>query len=194
MTSDGHAKGSEFVVELPHIEPTDGPQGASAPAAFVSRRVLVIEDDRDSAESMKTVLELFGHRVDVAHSGPEGVRALATLPEVVVCDIGLPGMSGHAVCAALRARPEFAGTLFLALSGHAEEGAEADAQSFDLHLLKPVDPVRLSEVIAAAHASASPGRSAVRPEPACAAVPRGRRGALPSRAASRNGGRSPPRP
>ena len=118
--------------------------------------MLVIEDNRDSAESLKEYLELCGHAVTVAHSGPDGVReALATGPEVIICDIGLPGMSGHDVCKELRKVPNLSGTLFLALSGHAIDGS-APADGFDLYLLKPVDPARLVEVISAGRPTAAP--------------------------------------
>ncbi len=149
-TSGGPGKGSEFVVELPLIDlPAEGPvPPAQRAESAVKRRVLVIEDNQDSAESLKEYLELLGHAVTTAYTGAAGIaRAKAERPDVVVCDIGLPGMSGYAVCADLRALPALAGTLFVALSGHeADEGANHAA--FDLHLLKPIDPQRLAEVIA----------------------------------------------
>jgi CheY-like chemotaxis protein len=79
-----------------------------------------------------------------------GVRlATADPPDVVVCDIGLPGMSGHAVCAELKKLPALSHTTVVALSGHsADPGANGDAKGhFDLYLLKPVDPPRLAAVI-----------------------------------------------
>lgn len=89
----------------------------------------------------------------LAHSGPEGVRAaLTSAPEVIVCDIGLPGMSGHAVCEELRKHAHLQRTLFVAQTGHAADaGGEPGAGAFDLYLLKPVDPVELARVIAAGH-------------------------------------------
>ena len=147
--SGGAGKGSEFGLDLPLIEqPAAATPSSPDRPPVTSRRVLVIEDNRDSAESLKMYLELVGHEVTVAHTGTDGVRlALATGPEVVVCDIGLPGMSGHEVCAALKKVPGLSGTLFIALSGHAIDG-NPPADGFDLYLLKPADPARLAEVIA----------------------------------------------
>jgi signal transduction histidine kinase/CheY-like chemotaxis protein len=151
--SAGAGTGTEVTVELPLIDlaaDAGRPAGDGA-AAAPPRRVLVIEDNADSAESLKMYLELLGHGVTVAHSGADGIAAAkAEAPDVIVCDIGLPGMSGHAVCARLRPLPALAGTLFVALSGHAADGPEGKAKGdgFDLYLLKPVDPQRLAEVIA----------------------------------------------
>ena len=151
VASDGAGKGAEFVVELPLIDlPAGGAAPAPAAAPTVGRRVLVIEDNQDSAESLKEYLELLGHTVATAYTGTDGIaRATADAPDVVVCDIGLPGMNGFAVCAELRAVPALARTLFVALSGHAAEDVDGSANGvFDLHLLKPIDPQKLSEVIA----------------------------------------------
>ena len=148
-TSAGVSKGSEFVVELPLIDlPAETALPPATPAETVAkRRVLVIEDNQDSAESLKEYLELFGHTVATAYTGTDGIaRVTSEPPDVVVCDIGLPGMSGYAVCSELRALPALAGTLFVALSGHAAE--DGDTKGFDLHLLKPINPQRLAEVIA----------------------------------------------
>ena len=160
-SSDGPGKGTEVTVELPLIELAAGGTAAVpvAPAKRVSRRVLIIEDNVDSAESLQMLLELLGHEVTVAHSGADGIRAAeAAAPDVVVCDIGLPGMSGHAVCKRLRALPPLARTLFVALSGHAVDSPDGEAKgaAFDLYLLKPVDPKRLAEVIAGSSAGTVP--------------------------------------
>jgi CheY-like chemotaxis protein len=91
--------------------------------------------------------------VAVARTGPDGVSAARTFgPDVVLCDLGLPGMTGYEVCTALRADPGTAGAYVVALSGR---GTPADkeqcaAAGFDLHLLKPVEPAELGRVIAAA--------------------------------------------
>ena len=152
--SDGPGKGSEFVVELPLIE---RPAASSitapvAPSQAHSRRILVVEDNRDSAESLKMYLELLGHQVTVAHTGPAALQLGAVTPlDVVICDIGLPGMSGLSVAAELRKLPGLADAMFVAVSGHAADTlAQAGiATSFDLHMLKPVDPARLAAAIAA---------------------------------------------
>jgi CheY-like chemotaxis protein len=116
-----------------------------------SRRVLVIEDNPDSAESLKYYLELHGHSVTVALSGPDGVAAAeAKSPEVVICDVGLPGMDGYAVAAALRglASPP---ALIIAISGHgARKGPKGEPDElFDYYLLKPAEPSRVARLLAA---------------------------------------------
>lgn len=154
--SDGPGKGSEFGLELPLIEQPAAAAPPEAEVSAASRRVLVIEDNRDSAESLKEYLELCGHAVTLAPSGPDGIAAAhASVPEVVVCDIGLPGMSGHDVCKELRKAPKLSGTLFLALSGHAIDG-DAPADGFDLYLLKPVDLARIAELISKGRPAAAP--------------------------------------
>ena len=162
VTSDGPGKGAEFVVELPFIELTGGLPAAPAAATekAACRRVLVIEDNVDSAESLQMYLELLGHEVRIAHTGSDGIRAAtASVPDVVVCDIGLPGMSGHIVCAELRKLAALSHTLFVALSGHAVDSPVTSGESatggFDVYLLKPVNPERLAEVVAGARMAPS---------------------------------------
>src|SRR5207253_350027 len=106
-------------------------------------RILVVEDNRDAAESLRIMLRLFGHEVEVAYSGPAGVEtATAWRPEVVLCDIGLPGLDGYGVARELRQNPGTATARMIAVTGY---GGEEDRQrsreaGFDLHLTKPVDP------------------------------------------------------
>lgn len=153
-SSDGPGTGAEFVLELPLIDQLDAAASKVAPdsrAAPASRRILLIEDNRDSAESLRMYLELFGHKVIVAHSGPEGLSAaVANRPDVVVCDIGLPGMDGIEVCRALRATPELKNMPVFALTGHGS-GSTSDrilGAGFDKVLLKPVDPEQLAQMVA----------------------------------------------
>jgi CheY-like chemotaxis protein len=117
------------------------------------RRVLVIEDNVDAAESLSDALSLFDHRVEVALTGPDGLeKARAFDPEVVICDIGLPGMDGYAVAKALRGEPRYARTYLIALSGYAfeEDVARALAAGFDRHMTKPPELSALEKVIAEA--------------------------------------------
>jgi CheY-like chemotaxis protein len=134
--SDGPGTGATFTVVLP----LDG-NGEPAPAS--KGKVLVIEDNRDGADSLAVLLRLFGYDARVAYSGADGVAA-AKLdpPDVVLCDLGLPQMDGYAVAAALRADPTTAGTGLVAVSGH---GTDAERQrcaeaGFVRHVLKPVEP------------------------------------------------------
>jgi len=95
-------------------------------------------------------LELLGHQVTVAFTGPEGIeQSKALKPDVVFLDIGLPGMNGYVACTEMRKDPSLAETLFVAVSGHAAPDPTAiTSECFDLHLLKPVDPARFAEVVA----------------------------------------------
>ena len=105
-----------------------------------SRRVLIIEDNVDLAESLRELLELDGHQVAVAYSGPEGLaKAREFQPEVVLCDIGLPGMDGYAVARAFRADERLKEVFLVALTGYAqpEDLKEAAEAGFDRHLAKP---------------------------------------------------------
>jgi signal transduction histidine kinase len=143
--SDGPGTGAEFIVELPLPPgpPAEMVADAVPDAPAATYRVLIIEDNRDSAESLQLYLELLGHEVAVAFSGAAGLDLARTLrPDVVVSDIGLPGMSGYALCAELRADPALAGVRAIALSGHASDADREQClkAGFDAHLVKPVDP------------------------------------------------------
>jgi len=149
--SEGLGKGAEFVVRLPlggaaESRPLTG--HASPPRR--SRRVLIIEDNVDAAASLRDVLELSGHEVAVAHEGPEGIsRARAIKPEVILCDIGLPGMDGYAVARSLRGEAWAAGARLVALSGYTlpEDLRRAAEAGFDAHLAKPPDLEELEKLL-----------------------------------------------
>jgi len=132
---------------LPAAGASDEVRGSSG------RRVLVADDNRDSAESLGMLLELAGHRVRLAYDGQEALDAAAEfLPEVLLLDIGLPRMDGYEVAARLRRDSRHDGMLLVAVTGY---GTESDrdrgkAAGFDHHLVKPVDPVALRELIAGA--------------------------------------------
>jgi CheY-like chemotaxis protein len=117
-----------------------------------SRRCLLIEDNRDAAESMGLLLELSGHRVEIAYDGPQGLeKARQFLPEVVLCDIGLPGgMDGYEVARQLRSDPVLRKASLIALTGYGQEEDQRRAQEagFDVHLTKPSDPNALERLLA----------------------------------------------
>ena len=101
-----------------------------------------IEDNRDAADSLRMLLQLLGHQVTVAYTGPEGVRlARQSLPDVVLCDIGLPGLDGYGVASELRRDPATAGAALIAITGYGqEEDRQRSRQAgFDHHLTKPVN-------------------------------------------------------
>jgi CheY-like chemotaxis protein len=106
-------------------------------------RVLVVEDNQDSAESLRQLLYHCGYEVAVAYTGQEGLRAAQRMrPDVVLCDIGLPDSNGFVVAAALRKDPGTCGARLIAVTayGQDEDRRRAREAGFDLHLVKPVDP------------------------------------------------------
>jgi CheY-like chemotaxis protein len=114
------------------------------------RRVLIIDDHADTADSLAICLRAAGHRVEVAADGIAGLdTARRFLPEVVFCDVGLPGVDGHYVARALKSDPNHAGCYIVAVTG--SHGAEAGRDSgFDEYLLKPVDLTVLAAAVARA--------------------------------------------
>ncbi len=152
--SEGLGRGSEFVVRLPLLEqPVAEPnREPAAPAAKVSpQRVLVVDDNRDAAESLALMLRLDGHEVRVAHDGPAALEAASAFrPEVVLLDIGLPRMSGHEVAARLLRQPHAGRRLLVAMTGYGqdEDRRRSHEAGFDHHLVKPVDPQTLRDLLA----------------------------------------------
>jgi PAS domain S-box-containing protein len=149
--SDGPGKGAEFVVELPLDSTAIEETGAVAAAARRGRRVLVIEDNVDAADSLRAVLEFQEHLVEVACDGPEGLaKAREFKPDVVLCDIGLPGMDGFEVARAFRSDESLSGIVLVALSGYAlpEDLQRATDAGFQRHLAKPASPEKLEQVLA----------------------------------------------
>lgn len=156
--SDGLGRGATFSVSLPragesllpvtaHSAP---PTGSASPVPARQLRILVVEDNQDVADSLGLLLRAFGYEVAVAYSGPEGVRAAgAYRPDVVICDVGLPGLDGYGVAAALRGDPQTASARLIALTGYGqdEDRRRAREAGFDEHLTKPADPVVLRELL-----------------------------------------------
>jgi PAS domain S-box-containing protein len=160
--SDGPGKGATFTITLPldvtaaRIAPT--PPGLGALAA--PRRVLVIDDNEDAANTLREVLQLDGHLVEVAYTGREGIeKARAFRADVVLCGIGLPGMDGYEVARAIRADPELRGVGLVALSGYAqpEDVEMAREAGFDAHLAKPPSIDALERVLAEVETRAGTG-------------------------------------
>ena len=107
------------------------------------RRVLVVEDNRDSAESLRRLLTLCGYQVMVAHTGQEGLETARKLqPHIVLCDIGLPDSDGYVVASVLRQTSDTISARLIAVTayGEAQHRRRALAAGFDQHLVKPVDP------------------------------------------------------
>jgi PAS domain S-box-containing protein len=153
-SSAGSGRGTEFTIELPleHEAPQAEQPSPSAPAPVKSYRVLVIEDNIDAAESLEMLLGLMGHEVEKAYDGPVGVEiAKRFCPEVVICDIGLPGpMDGHAVAQILRRDFPRGAAFLIALTGYGqhEDQRRSYEAGFDFHMTKPADPKELEKMLA----------------------------------------------
>jgi PAS domain S-box-containing protein len=152
VESAGPGQGAEFTVRLPLRELADGSEAApTASRALATRRVLVIEDNLDAAESLREVLEFGGHAVEIANNGSSGIeQARAFRPDMILCDIGLPGMDGYEVARRLRAEATLASTYLVALTGYAlpEDLAKAKEAGFDEHIAKPASLERIEQVLA----------------------------------------------
>jgi CheY-like chemotaxis protein len=154
--------GTEMIVRLPLAAP---PAIHAAPRARVGapvrHRILVVDDNQDSADSLAMLLEVLGHDVAVARDGGSAlVRANEFRPSVVVLDIGMPGMSGFEVATKLRASPEFLKTTLVAFSGY---GQEADRRlsagaGFDHHLVKPATVDQIEGILARVASPAATGK------------------------------------
>ena len=115
-------------------------------------RVVIVEDNHEAADSLRLLLGLRGYEVRVAHTGPEGVRlAQEWPPDVVLCDLGLPGLDGYGVASALRQHPATAQSRLIAVTGCGSDAARQHSREvgFERHLLKPVPPSVLLELLAA---------------------------------------------
>ena len=153
VSSGGKGAGAEFVVRLPIAAPPGATPDAPRPPPTSPRRVLVIEDNADAAESLRLVLEMAGHQVDVARDGASGLeRARELSPDVVLCDIGLPRMDGYRVAEAMRAEPGIRDAFLVALTGYGlpEDQRRAADAGFDAHLTKPASVAQIQDVIARA--------------------------------------------
>ncbi|HSG39658.1 MAG TPA: response regulator, partial [Thermoanaerobaculia bacterium] len=151
--SEGGGRGSDFRVILPLYE------GAREPAAEAReerarpapRRVLIIEDNDDAREALRTLLELDGHQVEAAGDGRDGLElARDFMPDVVLLDIGLPGLDGYEVAQALASHPARSRMRVVAVTGYGQEGDRDRAREagFDAHLVKPVEVEKLRELLA----------------------------------------------
>jgi signal transduction histidine kinase/CheY-like chemotaxis protein len=151
--SAGEGKGSEFLVRLPLSAGATLPTvAAAAPRAAARRRILIVEDNRGTAQVLARLLSKFGdHAIEIAHDGLAAVEAASRhLPEIVLLDLGLPQIHGYEVALRLRDDPRFAGTLMVALTGYGgEEDRRRSIESgFDEHLVKPPSVEDLQRLLA----------------------------------------------
>ena len=148
--SEGPGRGSQFEMRLPMLAAASPPRVVEAAVvAPTARRILIAEDNRDAREMLRTMLELDGHTISTAGDGPSAVRmAVEAVPEIVIMDIGLPGLDGFEVARRIRVR--LGATIRLvALSGYGDPESKEHARQagFDAHLVKPVSPDDLSRLL-----------------------------------------------
>ncbi|MEP7207921.1 MAG: response regulator [Casimicrobiaceae bacterium] len=118
-------------------------------------KVLIVDDNRDLAESTALLLRMLGCDVEVAFDGKVALESVVTIkPDAVLLDIGLPGMSGYEVAEHIRADPKNAHTILVAVSGYGEDEHQARSKQagFDHHLVKPIDPMTLPDLLASIRA------------------------------------------
>jgi CheY-like chemotaxis protein len=158
VTSEGRDRGSEFSVFLPRLpDAQDAPSrtqaagvsngSATAPAGL---RMLIVEDNEDVLETLALLLGHWGCDVRVARNGPDALDAVPSFsPHVVLLDLGLPGMDGYEVARRLRSTPATRDARLIAMSGYgqAQDKRLSKEVGFDQHLVKPVDPERLKQVL-----------------------------------------------
>ena len=152
--SAGLNQGSEFIVRLPVLKQEQTPSIAgngSVPARLIgpSQRVLIVDDNVDSAESLAVLLRQSGHEVRTTHDGPSALDLTSSYrPEVVLLDIGLPGMDGYEVARRLKQQPGMQAVSLAAVTGYGQEEDRRRSREagFDYHLVKPVDLAALQEV------------------------------------------------
>ena len=160
--SAGLGRGSEFVARLPILVETAKPPPdptVSEPTPTTARRILVVDDNRDSAESLAMLLNLMGNETHIAYDGLEAVEAAATVkPDVILLDIGLPKLNGYEACRRIREQPWGRNMVLVALTGWGQEEDRQKSREagFDGHIVKPVDHAALTKLLAETGASAPP--------------------------------------
>jgi CheY-like chemotaxis protein len=156
--SEGPGKGSEFILRLPVlaqpsvvIESTAPPKTDARKPSARRRHVLVVDDNKDAARTTATLLAAHGYVTETALDGLQAVEAAERFnPELILLDIGLPRLNGYEVCQRIRQQPWGSEMVFIALTGWGkdEDRRRAEESGFDAHLVKPVEPLRLLELLA----------------------------------------------
>lgn len=151
--SKGEGLGSEFIVRLPVLsKPSTASQdGSESTRTTPTRRVLIVDDNRDSADSLAMLMQITNNEAYLAHDGVEAVEAIEKhRPEVVLLDIGLPKLDGHEVCRRVRKEPWGKDIVIIALTGWGQESDRQKSQEagFDGHLVKPIDYDKLLDLLA----------------------------------------------
>jgi len=152
VSSEGMGKGSTFQIRLPLTDSVVTDESSSSGASGSSRKILIVDDNEDAANSLGMVLQLQGHDVMAVFSGMQALESAADFgPDLVLLDIGLPGLDGYEVASQLRELPGLAEVIIVAVTGY---GQDADrehtaAAGFAAHLVKPLDFAQLRDVIEA---------------------------------------------
>lgn len=146
--SEGAGKGSTFTLRLPLVAAEGAAAVEEEQASITPLRILVVDDNEAAAQTLGWMLEMDGHEVAIAHSGQEAL-AVSVQPEVVLLDIGLPGMSGYDVCREMNSDPRYKDAVFIAQTGWGQEKDRqaAFAAGFDYHLTKPVSMDDLNRLL-----------------------------------------------
>ncbi len=150
VASGGSGQGSRFEIRLPLLEHGAVADAKPRPIEVPPRRILVVDDNEDAANSLTMVLQLDGHEVECAYTGEAALERVATfVPDIALLDIGLPGMSGYELAERMRALPGFERVHLVALTGYgqSEDRARALASGFDSHLVKPAEFRALQEIL-----------------------------------------------
>jgi len=170
VSSPGLGQGTEFVVRLPALAPAEVRPAAEAPAecgvAAIRRRILVVDDNADAAESMAVLLAMHGHDTRLAHDGDAAMAAAAEFrPDLVFLDIGMPGLDGHETARRMREQAWGKSLVIVALTGwgQAEDRRRSQEAGFNHHLVKPADPALVSKLIASLEADRTGADAASRP-------------------------------
>jgi PAS domain S-box-containing protein len=154
--SEGHGRGSEFIIRLPAAEAgepqavANAPSGPEAAARPDAMRVLIVDDNADAAELLAMSIQLMGHIAEVANDGPSGLKVAARFhPDVALLDIGLPVMDGYELARHLRELPGLSSLRLIAVTGYSQEAdrQQAEAAGFEHFLVKPVQLEQLHEAL-----------------------------------------------
>jgi CheY-like chemotaxis protein len=152
--SEGAGKGAEFIIRLP-AEPAGQAHDTAQPkrranTRTVARRVLVVDDNVDAALMLAALVKQFGHEVLTVHDGPQALRVAETYrPDVILLDIGMPGMNGFEVARALREKGITPAPKIVAVTGwgKAEDHERSREAGFDMHLVKPVEVSQIQQAL-----------------------------------------------
>ena len=165
VESDGHGMGSRFTVRLPVVQAVtentpDDATGEKATSA-APRRILVVDDNRDGADSLAEMLSIMGNEMQTAHDGAQAVEGAASFrPDVILMDIGMPKLNGYEACRRIREQAWGKNIVIVACTGWGQEDDKKKSQEagFDFHMVKPVDPAALVKLLAGPHSVGGNGR------------------------------------